>query len=86
MMSRQGGASAFSDLPSTVWNRKRVIIGDLSVANPVGDLVIMLIFDVAGQTLTRVIHRGTATLLTAPVQVLFPRACAGEPLKDKEAG
>lgn len=75
------------DILLAVRDSKGVIVGDLSLIHPVGDLVLVVILDVSMQLMGIVARRSrAASLLSAFVEIRIANRGCGKALKDQEPG
>jgi hypothetical protein len=75
------------DKPLTVRYGESVVVGHLSLINPVGDLILMEVLDVTTKAIVLVAVDGWPTALLATlVHVCLSRSRGWQPLQDQEAG
>lgn len=69
----------------TIWHRESVVVGHIILVNPVGNLVLEVVLDVAMQMMrVEAVRCGSASLLSPLVEVCIPDRLRGKSLKDEK--
>lgn len=71
-------------LPFAVGDAECMVVADLKLSDPVRNLILVVVLDIAPKFRTGRIHLRTTTLLAAPGQVKLPRVAIWQSFEDKE--